>query len=58
MRHMLPGSIACHAEEELPPMLGVKFNPTDVHVEDRSEPHIPKPSDTHQRRAVKVLLRP
>lgn len=39
-------------------MLGVKFNPTDVHVEDRSEPHIPKPSDTHQRRAVKVLLRP
>jgi threonine dehydrogenase-like Zn-dependent dehydrogenase len=36
----------------------VKATPGDVRVEDRPEPHIPKPTDTHQRRAVKVRLRP
>jgi hypothetical protein len=55
---MLLGSIA-YLNEEFPPMPGVVNSaPADVRVEDRPVPQIPKPTDTHQRRAVKVLLRP
>ena len=40
-------------------MLGVvKSTPADVRDEERPEPHIRKPTDTQQRRAVKVRLRP